>query len=85
MCLAGGVIGGLVGAALLGHAALVGYVQKPPAMTGDWITLSMVWSYTGVGIGAVSAGYMGLLFQRYRLRPFLRKAIAEHEQITQGT
>jgi hypothetical protein len=90
MCLVGGILGGLLGAGLLSYALSTGYVQKPArvaggwVMTGEWIMLSMVWSYSGVGIGAICAGFIGLHRQRHKLRPFLRKAIEEHERITQS-
>jgi hypothetical protein len=85
MCLAGGVVGALVGVELLGCAAMHGYVQKPAALTGHWIMLSTIWSYSGVGIGAVSAGFVGLHLQRARLRTYLRRTIGDRENTTQGT
>src|SRR5882724_11566997 len=85
MCVAGGVVGALVGVELLGYAGMRGYVQKPAGVTGDWIMLSAIWSYSGVGLGAVSAGFVGLHFQRARLRPYLRKTTGDRENATQST
>jgi hypothetical protein len=80
MCLLGGILGGLLGAGLLACALSARYVQKPlTRMTGEWIMLNMVWSYSGVGIGAICAGFIGLHLQRCKLRPLLRKAIEEYE------
>src|ERR1041385_6344598 len=73
MCAVGGVTGALVGAELLGYAASLGYVQIPAGITGDWIMLSTVWSYAGVGIGGASAGFVGLHLQRSKLRHYLRR------------
>jgi hypothetical protein len=85
MCLLGGILGGLLGAAMLSYALSAGYVQKPGRMTGEWIMLNMVWSHSGVGIGAICAGFIGLHLQRCKLRPLLRKAIEEYERATQNT
>ena len=80
-CAIGGLAGAIIGAELLGYAAAHGYVQKPPGMTSDWMMLSAVWSYSGVGIGALLGGFAGLHLQRWKLRPYLRRAIEEHENI----
>ncbi len=85
MCAVGGLAGAMIGAGLLGYAALLGYVQKPVGITGDWLMLSAVWSYAGVGIGAFLTGYAGLHVQRWKLRPYLRKALEKYESATQGT
>ena len=61
-CAIGGLAGAVIGA-------------KPPWKTG---MLSAVWSYSGLGVGAVVGGFAGLHLQRWRLRPYLRRAIEEH-------
>ena len=86
LCVVGGVAGALIGADLLGHAVRLGYLQRPPAASGgDWIMLSAAWSFTGVAVGAVSAGFVGLHLQRLKLRPYLRRAIGEQAKTTHTT
>jgi hypothetical protein len=79
MCAVGGLAGALIGAKLVGYAASVGYVHEPQGV------LPVIWSYTGVAIGSVCAGFVGLHLQRSKLRPLLRRAIGEHEHVTQST
>jgi hypothetical protein len=75
LCALGGVSGAFIGAALLSF-----FYAAPPALNGDWITNSACWSYAGVGVGAFSAGFLGLMLQRWKLRPYLGKAIREFAQ-----
>ena len=73
LCVIGGLVGSLVGAALLGC-----FYRSPAGLTADWISKSMVWSYSGVGIGSFLAGFIGLQLQRSKLRPYLGRAIREY-------
>lgn len=46
----------------------------------------MVWCYSGVGIGACWAGFIGLQLQRSKLRPYIRRVVAEYGlEITKAT
>src|SRR5882762_4834633 len=81
LCFIGGVTGAFLGSALLGHFHL-----NPATTSGDLMLQSMVWCYAGVGIGACSAGFIGLQLQRSKLRPYIRKVIEEYGfQITAAT
>ena len=66
LCVVGGVCGSLLGVALLSY-----FRQAPTAINGDWIFQSIMSSYSGVGIGACTAGFIGLQLQRWKFRPFL--------------
>ena len=72
LCVVGGVVGWLLGAALLAYIH-----QAPASINGDSIFQSFVWSYSGVAVGAFSAGFIGLQLQRLKLRPYLRSVIKE--------
>jgi hypothetical protein len=78
LCAAGGLGGSLLGIELLRCAVRLGYVHNPPALNGDSLTASAIWSYTGVVVGGVLAGFTGLHVQRAKLRPYLRRAIEEY-------
>jgi hypothetical protein len=68
-CVIGGVMGTFVGLAFVGHLHL------PLGIEGDdWLLQNMVWSYSGIGVGSFSAGFIGLQLQRWKLRPYLRLA-----------
>ena len=85
LCFPGGLIGGLVGEALLVCAVSLGYVQQLSTPSGDWLMANMILWCGGVTAGAALAGFLGLHFQRAKLRPFLRKVIAEREKKAQRT
>jgi len=70
LCALGGLAGALLGSGLLGR------FHPGSATMGVYPVLEgFVWMYSGVGIGAVTAGYVGLHFQRRKLRPYLRNVI----------
>jgi hypothetical protein len=78
LCIVGGAAGWVTGPVLLGYAVQFGYLRKPAGLTGDWLTLLMVCSYAGTVTGAFAVGFIGLHFQRSRLRPYLRRVIAQY-------
>jgi hypothetical protein len=68
LCIVGGVSG-----------ALLAYLHHPPVViSGDLLTRSMLWFYSGVGIGACAAGFIGSLLQRWKLRPYLRNVVDDY-------
>jgi hypothetical protein len=80
-CVIGGAAGWATSPVLLGAAVQLGYIRRPSGLTGDWLTLAMVCSYACMGVGAFSVGFIGLLLQRSRLRPYLCRTIAENVSI----
>ena len=83
----GAVLGLFIGAWLLAYSASRGYVLSPPPgrVTGDWILMSALWSFGAMGVVSFSAGFVGLLLQRSKLRPYLGRAIREHANPNQNT
>src|SRR6266478_4908236 len=61
LCVIGGVVGALLGTMMLSYL-------HPAQLTGDGMIRSMVWTYSGVGVVAFSAGFAGLLLQRWKLQ-----------------
>jgi hypothetical protein len=70
LCVIGGFSGSLLGGPLLDH-----FHQAPAFINVDWTTQCMIWSYSGVAIGAFTAGFIGLQLQRWKLRAYLGSVI----------
>jgi hypothetical protein len=72
LCAIGASVGSLVG----GMSALLLH-PNPPTAVGNRMGQSIVGSFCGTSIFAFSAGFIGLLIQRWKLRPYLRRVIEE--------
>jgi hypothetical protein len=78
LCVVGGLAGWLCGGVLLGIAAQLGCVPRVTPLTSTSVLLGMVCGAFGVGAVGLPAGFIGILVQRSRLRPYLQRALEEY-------
>ena len=70
LCALGTPVGSMVGGLLVQLLH-----PQPTTPFGDRIVLIICGTFGGIGVVAFFAGFIGLLFQRWKLRPYLRQAI----------